>query len=982
MKYDVKVKINGVEVIQNINADVEVSTPYISELKLKSSTSLKGLDIGSTASDSIYFTMYNPFKPYFDGDKVELFILENYEDEQGKDSELAEEVGSQRTTDVFDSLDIETEVNYTEEDEEEEEITDTATITALTNETNAITASVLDMIDGDSETTETTTTTGEVEGWQKLGTYYVVSAKLSDDNSIVSIEAHDGFSKLNIKYEPVNVTCTIQQAYDDFRAKVLSEFKIVVDEMDLSEYDTKTFNFKGRYTYRTFLGYIAGMLGGFATFGLDDTLGISYYNFSDKILLSDELIDFQDTAGGGITIDSIVCDRATSIFKQDLISTDDNPESDGDIIFYNPYVDQDLLNEIFEDLHGISYTGGKATAMWSPALESGSFLRIMDDEEYKNYLQLRNELSANTSMTTDKKNELKANIVGVGKTILITNQTISFAGDAITQIDSVLPSVYKKEAQIMSPNDAKFEHLYAEMIEADYIDAVKVVTEALIAKNAEIQDLVVQSINGHSIKNTYILAKALSDEALLTAYGIQTFYTAIDPRESHEVKDGDLWWVTVRADDCKVDTPLNEYRNGDWQPVDPDYRSFKANFITALEIAANSIDASKLNVGDLSAISSRFGNYSKWYEINGNGLVGKKRENAFFRIDIPSELANEYVNCKRAEENLKNQLNTTITLFDFKDIIIQGIKEGYSDFVKQRLAPNKYIYSINFKYDSDTEIPYFEVIVTDQYSNAMTFSDICGFDSIERIDFEYVITKGYWTEHNGNVIFIEIEEENKNDPIGDSDFQEGGNNLSYTTQIGDVAISYRATENTGTEIGYDFVRTDNLQGNGGQIGGWKIVDEGLEVTKEYDTDYGSHVYGYTLIDNTLGDMGQKINMVYEEDKENGDHIYKESWFTPYGVDFYDENNNHTNVSAEGVFAPNIKHGSLPLYIPNTDVVTFEVIYDTPFPYTDYSVTFSPRHASGVSYIYHKVLTKRADGFTGYVRSAGGGNHVIEWIAIG
>lgn len=607
MKYDVKVKINGVEVIQNINADVEVSTPYISELKLKSSTSLKGLDIGSTASDSIYFTMYNPFKPYFDGDKVELFILENYEDEQGKDSELAEEVGSTRTTDVYDSLDIETEVNYTEEDEEEEEITDTATITALTNETNAITASVLDMIDGDSETTETTTTTGEVEGWQKLGTYYVVSAKLSDDNSIVSIEAHDGFSKLNIKYEPANITCTIQQAYDDFRAKVLSEFKIVVDEMDLSEYDTKTFNFKGRYTYRTFLGYIAGMLGGFATFGLDDTLGISYYNFSDKILLSDELIDFQDTAGGGITIDSIVCDRATSIFKQDLISTDDNPESDGDIIFYNPYVDQDLLNEIFEDLHGISYTGGKATAMWSPALESGSFLRIMDDEEYKNYLQLRNELSANTSMTTAKKNELKANIVGIGKTILITNQTISFAGDAITQIDSVLPSVYKKEAQIMSPNDAKFEHLYAEMIEADYIDAVKVVTEALIAKNAEIQDLVVQSINGHSIKNTYILAKALSDEALLTAYGIQTFYTAIDPRESHDVKEGDLWWKTVIGDDESEEKILFEYRDGEWKDTPLDAKTFRANSITAQE----------LNVKDLAALNATIAGW----EITDNKLT-------------------------------------------------------------------------------------------------------------------------------------------------------------------------------------------------------------------------------------------------------------------------------------------------------------------------------------------------------------------------
>ncbi|MCD7829441.1 MAG: hypothetical protein LUG58_03300 [Clostridiales bacterium] len=83
----------------------------------------------------------------------------------------------------------------------------------------------------------------------------------------------------------------------------------------------------------------------------------------------------------------------------------------------------------------------------------------------------------------------------------------------------------------------------------------------------------------------------------------------------------------------------------------------------------------------------------------------------------------------------------------------------------------------------------------------------------------------------------------------------------------------------------------------------------------------------------------------------------------------------------GFSIPEIQHGSTSVKITELGAITeFSVTYDTPFSGTP-NVVFTPRHNSGVTSVEHKILTSSASGFTGYIKSSGGGTHVVEWIAM-
>ena len=79
MNYDLKAVINGIEVGELQESavsenDISYIAPSITNVKLIDSASSKTMEIGSTASDCLILTVLNPFKDYFDGDKIELYI--------------------------------------------------------------------------------------------------------------------------------------------------------------------------------------------------------------------------------------------------------------------------------------------------------------------------------------------------------------------------------------------------------------------------------------------------------------------------------------------------------------------------------------------------------------------------------------------------------------------------------------------------------------------------------------------------------------------------------------------------------------------------------------------------------------------------------------------------------------------------------------------------------------------------------------------
>lgn len=608
MDYELRIKIGDTEVFES--DDINAKTPFISNVRVKNSTSLKAMEIGATASDCLYFTLYNPYKVSFDGERVELWISANGNTSALDLTEIEDVVGLEAVTEVID----ENEVDGIEIDEEEG--TDLSPEDeADVDETEAVnTDATYEFFNGeDIPITEETTGEEAEPDWVRVGVFYVFNQNNSTKDNAIRFECLDGFSKLNGTFKPAVEKTNIQRLYDDFRQQVLTNFDVVVDEFEFDTIYDVDVNWNLDCSYRQAIGYFAGLVGGFATFGDDDTLGISFYGFNDRIVIDDALIKYNETSAGEAFIESGMCDRSVSPYKEDIIESGIGQGFN----FFNPFVNQDMLDEITDYYHGIRYVGAELTIKWHEGIQAGEFVRIMSPEEYANYVGLNNALD---EATTDADIlDLKEKLNSLGRVILVSNQTIDFTGEATSDITSICNTEYNKENKVTSPSDMVLRNLYAEMVQADYIDAKRVVTEALEAGTAEIkhgivENLDVNSINGNVIKNSAVLAKALSNEMVETVLGVKVFYSGDAPTAE---KPGDIWYKTIADKDFDPLTDVIAVWDGEkW--VDTDFSTpdsiFMANSIIAQDINANQVTSNSAFMNLLETRLARIG------DVNGNHM--------------------------------------------------------------------------------------------------------------------------------------------------------------------------------------------------------------------------------------------------------------------------------------------------------------------------------------------------------------------------
>lgn len=617
MNYNLKIVIDNTELLES--EDLTVKTPFISGVSLKMSTALTPMGIGATASDALYFTLYNPFKSSFDGAKVDFYISPQGDTSTDSLGEIEREVGDAVAYEAIDISDTVALENDTEEGEEltpeemaETEEAETETINAVYNFYNGEDAEIVDV-----------TTSEETESaWRKVGTYYVFSQTNSTNDNAIRFECLDGFSMLGETFTPTVKNTTIQNIYNDYKAQALERYGVVVDAYEFDDDENITVNWNLDVSFRASIGYMAGMLGGFAAFDSDNVLGISFYSYNDTILLTDRVIAFDETSAGVFEFDGVTCDRSINPYRDDIIETGAGQA----INFANPFVNETLLDKIYDLYKGVKYTGANLTIVWDDNILAGQFIRIMTPDEYANYIKLANAYAEATD--ADTRLQLREGLGVLGKTVLVSNQTVDFKGDATSTITSICDSEYKTANKITSPNDGVFRNLYAEMIAAEYIDATKVVTEGLQAETAEIKQAVVDnidvnSINGNVIKNSAILAKALSNEVVETITGAKVYYQPTEPTGG-TYHDGDIWYKTLTDE---VERPYTDtlyvYTNGAWtlQDFDTTNGILRANLITAQEIAANTITANNINMDNLQANIARIGNTSRRYvEITDNSV--------------------------------------------------------------------------------------------------------------------------------------------------------------------------------------------------------------------------------------------------------------------------------------------------------------------------------------------------------------------------
>lgn len=426
MDYNLKIVMNGVEVLEDTGkttmGGVTYDTPSITNVMLQNSASLGAMDIGTTASDKLTFTMRNPYKQSFDGGVLEFWIAENPNGIETTLNKIADEVGTDTTTE---GIDITQNTSNLIEDEEEGE--------ALTEEELADVTEVQDVneedlfiqLEGETDTTQADETIET--GWQQVGVYYVMGQTNNPDGSI-TITAYDGFCKLNGFYNPATPTDTVQNLFNELRDKALEECGIVIDEFDFDDIADEVVTLNVLTTYRGALGYFAGLVGGFAEFDEDGTVCISFYSFSSNELIKSELLAYSEDSAGEMVLQELTCNTVVNGTEEITVGAGQG------VSFTNPMMNESMLEKVLATYNGMRFVGGNISAIWDRSLMAGRFIRIFTEEEYANYLALLNQIEITTDETELKG--LKANANALGSIMLICSQVIDFRGNATTRITS------------------------------------------------------------------------------------------------------------------------------------------------------------------------------------------------------------------------------------------------------------------------------------------------------------------------------------------------------------------------------------------------------------------------------------------------------------------------------------------------------------------------------------------------------------------
>lgn len=654
MKYRTKVIINGAE----LPDEQKDNASSITGVSVTGSCG-NGFQIGSTASSMLEFTVIKPYKESFDGDKVDFYVLPmESEEEESRTDALEAEVGDREETEHIEDTDEKSDVDTEETEDADEEAEDVTEAEEAESEAemDALELDLYDMMNGeaaeDGEGAEEETVS-EGDGWDILGTFYVFKQQNNNDGT-VTLQCFDGFQLMNVPYIPAQKSGTFQQFYDDIRVQCQAK-GIIVDEETFEAELNPALEWNQDCTLREAIGYLAGLQGGFATFGDDNTLGISYFGYNDEVLLTSELLSRTTTSAGETMVDGIVC---TVNLKQDTIEAGEGGQS---LYMYNPFMTQELLDNIFSQYRGIRYTGAVLQARWDPSLVPGEFVRIMTDSEYMNYVAMNNAMANSAGKTEEDILNLKKEINAVGKSLLVSTQKITFGGETTVEIRSHLMTETEKANAPLSPSDAKFRVVTADLIrtkeliaqkaeiedlkatnaliknlqaenatitgkvtaaeaniesvKADYVKASEFdVKTATIAKaeigKATIKDAQLESINGNKIKDGSIVAAALSKEVIKNFNNSNVYYQAEAP-EGTELKEGDIWYKTLTKASGDRAGVIFVYDGIEWVNKPFDSESILAGSITAAEIAANTITASQINMENLQTNMARIGEATK-----------------------------------------------------------------------------------------------------------------------------------------------------------------------------------------------------------------------------------------------------------------------------------------------------------------------------------------------------------------------------------
>ena len=209
-----------------------------------------------------------------------------------------------------------------------------------------------------------------------LGRFYSTTTETNNDFKTIQLTAYDGFCRMTGKYEAtVEAETTLQAVYNDLKAQLYDKCGIVLKDRNCPEYAISNFPYLD-ITYTQAIGYVAGCLGGFARFDRNGELEIAWYTDSEKVIPQNlqYMSGFKRTTAKRLMVTSLAT------------GTQDNPIVKGNgvngtqINFENPYITDEMAENIFQSVNGFTYTPCSVKWRGNPAMQAGDIVQVLDKE--------------------------------------------------------------------------------------------------------------------------------------------------------------------------------------------------------------------------------------------------------------------------------------------------------------------------------------------------------------------------------------------------------------------------------------------------------------------------------------------------------------------------------------------------------------------------------------------------------------------------
>lgn len=277
--------------------------------------------------------------------------------------------------------------------------------------------------------------------WVPVGVFYGAEPETNNDFKNLKLTAYDGFYKMTGKYEAtVSTETTLQAVYDDLREQLYSKCGITLKERVLPSYSISNFPYLD-ITYTQAIGYVAGCLGGFARFDRNGELEIAtYVDFGTIIPREMQYMNgFKRTTDKSLVISSI------STGTKDMPIVRGVGANGAGINFENPYITEEMADDIFNIINNFSYTPCQIKWRGNPAVQAGDIVHVLDKD-------------------------------GIFHTVLVMSQGLKVGGGCNATIESKGTNATKSEfSNSFETVGQKIERMYA-TFERAILDATNAIT--------------------------------------------------------------------------------------------------------------------------------------------------------------------------------------------------------------------------------------------------------------------------------------------------------------------------------------------------------------------------------------------------------------------------------------------------------------------------------------------------------------------------